>query len=99
MRPALRGVSSSGGFKKMRIGLLAPIYERVPPLLHGVTERTVALLAEGLQVRGHTVTVFASTDSLVDAPLVSPIPRALRYSNQSMDPTSATLLHVAEAYE
>jgi len=26
----------------MRIGLLAPLCERVPPLLHGGTERTVA---------------------------------------------------------
>jgi glycosyltransferase involved in cell wall biosynthesis len=83
----------------MRIGLLAPVYERVPPLLHGGTERTVALLAEGLQARGHTVTVFASGDSQVRAPLVAPMRRALRYSDPSMDPTSATLLHIAQAYE
>jgi glycosyltransferase involved in cell wall biosynthesis len=83
----------------MRIGLLAPVYERVPPLLHGGTERTVALLAEGLQARGHSVTVFASADSQVGASLVAPMKRALRYSDPLMDPTSATLLHIAEAYE
>jgi glycosyltransferase involved in cell wall biosynthesis len=83
----------------MRIGLLAPVYERVPPLLHGGTERTVALLAQGLQARGHTVTVFASGDSQVSAPLVAPMTRALRYSEPLIDPTGATLLHIAEAYE
>src|SRR6185312_2761329 len=77
----------------------APVYERVPPVLHGGTERTVALLAEGLPARGHTVTVFASADSPVQAPRVSSIPRALRYSDDRMDPAEATLLHIAEAYE
>ena len=62
----------------MRIGLLGPVYERVPPLLHGGTERTIALLAQGLQARGHTVTVFASGDSQVGAPLVASMTRALR---------------------
>jgi glycosyltransferase involved in cell wall biosynthesis len=83
----------------MRIGLVAPVYESVPPLLHGGTERTVALLAEGLQARGHAVTVFASGDSQVEAPLAAPITRALRYSESQMDPTTATLLHITEAYE
>jgi hypothetical protein len=54
----------------MRIGLIAPVYERVPPVLHGGTERTLALLAEGLQARGHAVTVFASGDSKVACEVV-----------------------------
>ena len=83
----------------MRIGLVAPVYERVPPLLHGGTERTVALLGEELQARGHAVTVFASEDSEVQAPLIAPIKRALRYSDAWMDPSTATLLQVAQAYE
>ena len=83
----------------MRIGLVAPVYERVPPVLHGGTERTVALLAEGLQARGHTVTVFASGDSQVQAPLAPPVSCALRYSEAAIDPTTATLLHITEAYE
>src|SRR5919199_1530705 len=82
----------------MRIGLVAPVYERVPPLLHGGTERTVALLADNLQARGHTVTVFASGDSQVQAPLAAPMSAALRYT-EVPDPTTATLLHITEAYE
>jgi glycosyltransferase involved in cell wall biosynthesis len=45
------------------------------------------------------VTVFASGDSQVQAPVASPISRALRYSDAPIDPTTATLLHIAEAYE
>ena len=82
----------------MRIGLVAPVYERVPPLLHGGTERTVALLADNLQARGHTVTVFASGDAQVQARLAAPMSAALRYT-EVPDPTTATLLHITEAYE
>jgi len=81
----------------MRIGLIAPIIEQVPPRLHGSAERTVALLAEGLANRGHSVTVFASGDSQVRARLIAPVGRAMSFSD--LDPTAATLLHVAKAYE
>ena len=61
----------------MRIGLLAPPLESVPPERYGGTERVVGWLAEALLARGHDVVVFASGDSPVDAPLVPIVERAL----------------------
>ena len=44
----------------LRIGLVAPPFERVPPVGYGGTERIVHALAVELDRRGHEVTVFAS---------------------------------------
>lgn len=54
----------------MRIALIAPLMEAVPPKTYGGTERVVASLAEALTERGHQVTVFANGESHVDAELV-----------------------------
>ena len=62
----------------MRIAQVAPLYEAVPPLLYGGTERVVAHLTEELIDLGHDVTLFASGDSHTRAPLVSPCRQALR---------------------
>ena len=56
----------------MRIAQVAPLYERVPPLYYGGTERVVSYLTEELVDQGHEVTLFASGDSLTKAKLVSP---------------------------
>lgn len=47
----------------MRIALVSTAFEDTPPVGYGGTERVVALLAEGLQDRGHAVTLFASGSS------------------------------------
>ncbi|HBY94112.1 MAG: glycosyltransferase family 4 protein [Ardenticatenaceae bacterium] len=62
----------------MRIALIAPLYERVPPEMYGGTERVVYCLAEELVRRGHAVTLFASGDSLTSAELVPGAPQSLR---------------------
>src|SRR5687768_8508429 len=64
----------------MRIAQIAPLYERVPPLMYGGTERVVSWLTEELVRQGHDVTLFASGDSITSAKLVSCAPRALRLS-------------------
>lgn len=64
--------------KRMRIALIAPIIERVPPKKYGGTERVVYEITEGLVKRGHDVTLFASGDSITSAKLSSIYPRALR---------------------
>jgi glycosyltransferase involved in cell wall biosynthesis len=64
----------------MRIALLSPLYESVPPRLYGGTERVVANLCRGLMELGHEVTLFASGDSRVLTELVSVVPQALRLS-------------------
>ena len=64
--------------RRLRIALIAPLYERVPPKLYGGTERVVAYLADELVRRGHKVTLFASGDSLTKARLHAGYPEALR---------------------
>lgn len=75
----------------MRIAVIAPLYERVPPRLYGGTERVVSFLTEELVAQGHDVTLFASGDSITSARLVPVWDRALRLDDR--DP-EATSLHV-----
>ena len=62
----------------MRIALIAPLAEAVPPKLYGGTERVVALLADELVRRGHRVTLFASGESETAADLSICAPQSLR---------------------
>jgi glycosyltransferase involved in cell wall biosynthesis len=62
----------------MRIALVAPLAEAVPPKLYGGTERVVSWLAEELVRQGHKVTLFASGGSETTANLVVCAPRSLR---------------------
>jgi len=62
----------------MRIAQVAPMYEAVPPLRYGGTERVVSYLTEELVRRGHDVTLFASGDSRTSATLVPTSEKALR---------------------
>jgi glycosyltransferase involved in cell wall biosynthesis len=64
----------------MRIGIVAPPFERVPPVAYGGTERIVQTLAVELDRQGHEVTVFASGDSLVPGRLVATVPAPIRES-------------------
>ncbi len=63
----------------MRIAQIAPLFETVPPLRYGGTERVVSWLTEALVTMGHDVTLFASGDSQTKARLVPVIPRAQRF--------------------
>ncbi len=62
----------------MRIALVAPLAEAVPPKLYGGTERVVSWLAEGLVRQGHRVALFASAGSKTTAELVVCVPQSLR---------------------
>jgi len=70
----------------MRIAQVSPLFERVPPVLYGGTERVVYYLTEELVRRGHDVTLFASGDSQTSARLISPCPRAIRLDGNVFDP-------------
>jgi hypothetical protein len=48
----------------MRIAQVAPLAESVPPKFYGGTEGVVSWLTEDLVELGHSVTLFASGDSL-----------------------------------
>jgi glycosyltransferase involved in cell wall biosynthesis len=70
----------------MRIAQIAPLYERVPPLFYGGTERVVSYLTEELVRQGHDVTLFASGDSITRARLVACSERSLRLDKRVVDP-------------
>ena len=76
----------------MRIAQVSPLYERVPPVAYGGTERVVSWITEELVARGHEVTLFASGDSVTRGRLVSVFPRPLREIEHTADPQA---FHVA----
>lgn len=82
----------------MRIAVVAPVIEPVPPPLYGGTERVVSVLVEALVRRGHDVTLFASGDSVTSARLVATCPRGLRLDPEVRDYVAATVLHAGEVY-
>jgi glycosyltransferase involved in cell wall biosynthesis len=70
--------------KPMKIAQVAPLYESVPPLMYGGTERVVAYLTDELVRQGHEVTLFASADSMTKAELRPMCSRALRLEGKSV---------------
>lgn len=62
----------------MKIALVAPFEEPVPPRTYGGTELVVYNLAEELVALGHEVVVFASADSQVSARVESIFQKSLR---------------------
>jgi glycosyltransferase involved in cell wall biosynthesis len=62
----------------MKIAVVAPLAEAVPPKLYGGTERVLAWLTEELVRQGLDVTLFASGDSQTYAKLVPCAKRGLR---------------------
>jgi glycosyltransferase involved in cell wall biosynthesis len=78
----------------MKIALVAPLYERVPPRLYGGTERIVSYLTEELVAQGHEVTLFASGDSITRAELVPCCDQALRLSPTLAEPLAYHMMMV-----
>ena len=69
----------------MKIAQIAPLAESVPPKKYGGTERVVSWLTEELVRLGHSVTLFASGDSVTSAEL-NPVTRmALRLDPEVTD--------------
>jgi glycosyltransferase involved in cell wall biosynthesis len=83
----------------LRIAQVAPLYERVPPLLYGGTERVVGYLTDELVRRGHQVTLFASSDSKTLGDLVSPVDRALRLGASADDGLAPHVLELAQVFD
>ena len=64
----------------MRIAQIAPLFEAVPPVKYGGTERVVHWLTEALVDMGHEVTLFATGDSRTRATLVPMRARGERFA-------------------
>ncbi|MGZ3688088.1 MAG: glycosyltransferase family 4 protein, partial [Bdellovibrionota bacterium] len=62
----------------MRVALISPLFESVPPRLYGGTERVVYNLCRGLTEANVEVTLFASGDSFAEGSLVPVIDESLR---------------------
>jgi glycosyltransferase involved in cell wall biosynthesis len=83
------------GGRPLRIAVVAPLHESVPPKLYGGTERVVSYLTEELVRQGHRVTLFAAGDSVTTAELRAMWPRGLRLDPACRDPIAPhlTMLH------
>ena len=82
----------------MRIAQIAPLYERVPPVMYGGTERVVSYLTEELVRQGHDVTLFASGDSITRARLVPCSERSLRLDKHVVDPLAHHYVLLEEVF-
>jgi glycosyltransferase involved in cell wall biosynthesis len=80
----------------MRIAILAPPWFAVPPTGYGGIEWIVSLLADGLTVNGHDVTLFASGDSRTKAKLAAVFPHA---PSELIGRTLPELEHVLSCYD
>jgi glycosyltransferase involved in cell wall biosynthesis len=69
----------------MKIAQVAPLFESVPPVGYGGTERVVSWITEELVNQGHEVTLFASGDSKTKARLVACCPESLRTDAKCQD--------------
>jgi glycosyltransferase involved in cell wall biosynthesis len=85
--------------KTLRIALVAPLYESVPPALYGGTERVVSYLTEELVALGHQVTLFASGDSITSAHLVPACERALRLDPRTPEPVSLHITMLEQVFK
>ncbi len=72
--------------RPLRIAMVAPLHESVPPRLYGGTERVVSYLTEELARLGHDVTLFATADSVTRARLHAMAPQGLRLDPRCRDP-------------
>jgi glycosyltransferase involved in cell wall biosynthesis len=85
--------------RPLRIAQVATLYERIPPLLYGGTERVVSYLTEELVRRGHDVTLFASGDSKTRAKLWPGCPKALRLAGKPELGASLQFAMLSDVYE
>lgn len=61
----------------MKVALVAPQFEAIPPVGYGGTELVAANIIKGLMARGHKVTVYASADSKTKAKVKPVAPMAI----------------------
>jgi glycosyltransferase involved in cell wall biosynthesis len=81
-----RSTAPGGEQGPLVIAQVAPLYESVPPVGYGGTERVVSYLTEQLVAEGHDVTLFAAGDSRTSARLVAASQRSLRLDDRCRDP-------------
>lgn len=88
-------IERSGG-DTLRIAMVAPLHESVPPRFYGGTERVVSYLTEELVRLGHDVTLYASADSRTGARLRPMAPQGLRLDPSCRDPIAPHIAMIEE---
>ena len=83
----------------MRVAIVAPLYESVPPRLYGGTERVVSYLTEEIVAQGHEVTLYASADSRTRARLRPMAPGGLRLDPGCRDPLAYHLVMLDHVFD
>src|SRR5262249_13516381 len=82
----------------VRIGLLAPPFETVPPERYGGTERVLAALADSLVQRGHDVTLFAARGSSTSAKLGPTVDDPIWHRDTKPDERAIAALSIGRAF-
>ncbi|WP_457256785.1 glycosyltransferase family 4 protein [Pedococcus sp. P5_B7] len=82
----------------MRIGVIASIAHRLPPLGYGPWEQIASTLTEGFVEHGHEVTLFATADSATSAHLHATAPHGYEEA-PGLDAKVWEGLHNAAAFE
>lgn len=83
----------------MRIAIVSPLFESVPPRFYGGTERVVSYLTEELVRQSHQVTLFASGDSRTRASLRAMTRHGLRLDPQCHDTLAYHVVMLDEVIE
>lgn len=81
----------------MKIGVIASIAHRTPPISYGPWEQIAATCTEGFVARGHEVTLFATADSQTRARLVGPVARGYEEAD-GLDAKVGEALHLGAAF-
>src|SRR6478672_1414917 len=82
----------------MRIGVIASIAHRLPPVGYGPWEQIASTLTEGFVEHGHEVTLFATADSATTAHLHATAPHGYEEA-PGLDAKAWEGLHNAAAFE
>ncbi len=83
----------------LRIALVAPVAQRIPPARSGSIESVTALLATGLVARGHDVTLYAAGSSDTPARLHATFPHGYHEDDTLWPWELCELFNVAAAVE
>jgi glycosyltransferase involved in cell wall biosynthesis len=83
----------------MRIAMVAPVAQRVPPEASGSVETVTALLTDGLVARGHDVTLFATGSSRTAAKLHATFQRGYNEDPDLWPWELCELLNLTEAVD
>ena len=94
--PGRRACPDSGG---LRIALVGPVAQSIPPTRSGSVETVTAMLADGLVARGHDVTLFATASSATDARLHALFPQGYHQDTSLWPWELCELFNLAAAVE